>query len=121
MGALHGGASCCELPGCPQHVEESVKKGKALMIGLEPPEEQMAAAIRVGAVGTVKQESEVCDKWRKYKGVGSIYYIDQKQRRSTPDEQELSGSVGASTGTTAAPTPTSFEECLSEFEFDRMD
>ena len=68
MRALHGGASCCQYTGFPQHLEESVKKREAR---LEPSEERMTSTIRVGAVGTVKQECKVCQRWLKYTGVTS--------------------------------------------------
>lgn len=97
MQGLHGGASCCQHTGYPQHVEESVKKADTIIFGWE---EAKNGHVRVGAPGKVTQPCQMCDKWKEYKGVvphfrrdGTVYFKDQRKKRD-PDEtipRQLSG------------------------------
>ena len=131
MKALHGGAACCEHTGYPQHLVESIKKGRALVFGRVKPEEQMADLITVGPVGSSLPKCEVCTEWRLYKGEvprfrsdGTIYQTDQRSNGEVPDDtipEQLSGSTAPSAESSIAPTPRSFAACPSEYHFDPMD
>ena len=63
MRALHGGATCCEYTGFPQHLVDSIKKDRALIFGRVKPEEQMAELIKLGEIGTHHPSCEVCKRW----------------------------------------------------------
>ena len=94
-----------------------------MTFGHGDPENQVADAVRVGAVGTVEQSCAVCKEWKRYKGVvpqfskdGSIYFIDRCER-GTPGSttpQKLSGSTAIKPASTAALTPASCQQCPSE-------
>ena len=57
--ALHGGAACCEHAGFPQHLVDSIKGSRVLMLGRLKPEDQMAGPITVGTVGSSLPKCEV--------------------------------------------------------------
>ena len=119
--ALHGGASCCPHTGYPQHLEQ----GRALIFRKVEPIERMAEKIKLGAVGLTPQSCDVCKRWKEFKGIvprdGSIYFIDKCRRGTdTSIPQELSRSTAISTVSTA-PTPTLFQACTSEFNFNPRD
>ena len=126
MKVLHGAASWCQHTGYLEHLGRCVREWRALMFGIKEQGEQMAEKIRVGAVGTVKQECNVCDQWKKYKGAGpkfrsdgSIYFIDQVTNRPSPDgtvPPEPSGPAAPPTTVSSmAPSPRSFRVSPSEF------